>query len=110
MGRRRRVAGLAAPARAHRPGLSRLTRPPRPATDSQPKGDSMPTIRVEMFEGRTVEQKRALAQALTEATVRTLGGSAEAVDILFYDIARQDWATGGKLWSDAAPAKPAGGS
>ena len=32
----------------------------------------MPTIRVEMFEGRTLEQKRALAQALTEATVRTL--------------------------------------
>ncbi|MFY8084760.1 MAG: tautomerase family protein, partial [Rubrivivax sp.] len=24
----------------------------------------MPTIRVELFEGRTVEQKRALAQAL----------------------------------------------
>ena len=40
----------------------------------------MPTIRVEMFEGRTVEQKRALAQALTEATVRTLGGSPEAVE------------------------------
>ena len=32
----------------------------------------MPTIRVELFAGRTVEQKRALAQALTEATVRTL--------------------------------------
>ena len=63
----------------------------------------MPTIRVEMFEGRTVEQKRALAQALTDATVRTLGGSPEAVDILFYDMARQHWATGGKLWSDKAP-------
>ena len=58
----------------------------------------MPTIRVELFEGRTVEQKRALAQALTEATVRTLGGSPDAVDILFYDIAKHDWATGGKLW------------
>jgi 3-hydroxyacyl-CoA dehydrogenase len=33
------------------------------------------------FEGRTVEQKRALAQALTEATVRTLGGSADGVDV-----------------------------
>ena len=27
----------------------------------------MPTIRVELFEGRSVEQKRALAAALTEA-------------------------------------------
>lgn len=60
----------------------------------------MPTIRVEMFEGRTVEQKRALAAALTEAVVRTLGGSADAVDILFFDIARHDWSTGGQLWSD----------
>lgn len=70
----------------------------------------MPTLRVEMFEGRTPEQKRALAQALTEACVRTLGGSADAVDILFYDIKRQDWATGGVLWSDKAPAPPAAGS
>jgi 4-oxalocrotonate tautomerase len=68
----------------------------------------MPTIRVELFAGRTVEQKRALAQALTEATVRTLGGSADGVDVLFFDIERQDWATGGVLWADktAAP-KPA---
>jgi 4-oxalocrotonate tautomerase len=66
----------------------------------------MPTIRVELFEGRTVEQKRALAVALTEATVRTLGGSADSVDILFFDVARQDWATGGTLWSDRAPAGP----
>lgn len=64
----------------------------------------MPTIRVELFEGRTVEQKRALAEALTEATVRTLGGSPASVDILFFDIARHDWATGGKLWSDDRPA------
>lgn len=55
-----------------------------------------------MFEGRTLAQKRALAAALTEATVRTLGGSPEAVDILFFDIARQDWATGGRLWSEPA--------
>jgi 4-oxalocrotonate tautomerase len=70
------------------------------------KGFTMPTIRVELFEGRTVEQKREYAQALTEATVRTLGGSPESVDIIFFDIARHDWATGGKLWSDAASAQP----
>ncbi len=65
----------------------------------------MPTIRVEFFAGRTVEQKRALAQALTEATVKTLGGSADGVDIVFVDVARHDWATGGTLWSDR-PAAP----
>jgi 4-oxalocrotonate tautomerase len=60
----------------------------------------MPTIHVELFAGRTLEQKRALAAALTEATVRTLGGSASSVDIIFTDVQRHDWATGGTLWSD----------
>ncbi len=63
----------------------------------------MPTIRVELFAGRSVEQKRALAQALTEATVKTLGASPDAVDIVFFDIERHDWATAGQLWSDRAP-------
>ncbi len=60
----------------------------------------MPTIHVEMFEGRTLEQKRELAKALTEATVKTLGSKPEGIDIIFTDIKKQDWATGGVLWSD----------
>lgn len=63
----------------------------------------MPTLRVELFEGRSAEQKRALARELTEACVRVLGGSADSVDVLFFDIARQDWATGGVLWSERPP-------
>ena len=66
----------------------------------------MPSIHVQLFAGRTVEQKRALAQALTEATVRTLGGSAEAVDVIFTDVQKHDWATGGQLWSDKTPPAP----
>jgi 4-oxalocrotonate tautomerase len=38
-----------------------------------------------------------------------LGGSADSVDILFYDIARHDWATGGVLWSEqGTPPKTSG--
>lgn len=66
----------------------------------------MPTIRVELFEGRTVEQKRALAAALTEATVRTIGGSADSVDILFFDLKPHDWSTAGRLWSDRLAEPP----
>lgn len=66
----------------------------------------MPTLHVELFAGRTVEQKRALAQALTEATVKTLGGSPDGVDVIFTDVQRHDWATGGQLWSDKMPAVP----
>jgi 4-oxalocrotonate tautomerase len=60
----------------------------------------MPTIRIELMQGRTPEQKRELAKAITEVTVKVLGGSAESVDILFFDIERHDWATGGVLWHD----------
>jgi 4-oxalocrotonate tautomerase len=65
----------------------------------------MPTLRVEMFAGRTPEQKRVLARELTEATVRALGVPASSVEILFYDIERGDWAAGGKLYSEP-PADP----
>ena len=66
----------------------------------------MPTIHVELFAGRTLDQKRALAQALTDATVKTLGGSANSVDVIFRDVERHDWATGGQLWSDKAGSSP----
>ena len=68
----------------------------------------MPLIRVELFAGRSPEQKRQLAQALTEATVRTMGVKPEAVDVMFFDIARHDWATAGVPWSDKASALPGG--
>ena len=67
----------------------------------------MPTIRIELFEGRTAEQKAALAKEITEACVRVLGGSPGSVDILFYDIEKGDWATGGVLWSQAPGSAPA---
>ena len=46
----------------------------------------MPMIRVEMFEGRTDEQKRALVDKLTDAFVDAAGGSREAVDVILYDV------------------------
>ena len=67
----------------------------------------MPALRVDLFAGRTLEQKRALAVALTEACVKALGVSPSSVDIIFNDVERHDWATAGKLWSDdAKPAAP----
>jgi 4-oxalocrotonate tautomerase len=69
----------------------------------------MPTIHVELFEGRTIEQKAALARALTDACVQVLGGSAASVDVIYRDVARHDWATGGRLWSEPAAAAPPSG-
>ena len=60
----------------------------------------MPTYHIEMLEGRTVAQKKKLAEEITRVTVEVLGGSPDAVDILITDVKRENWATGGKLWSE----------
>lgn len=65
----------------------------------------MPIIRVEMFKGRSVDQKRALARALTRAMVDTVGARAEAVEVLITDVDKSDWAFGGELGCDKFPDK-----
>lgn len=60
----------------------------------------MPLITVQLFEGRTVEQKRAYAKALTDASVQVLGIDPGAVDVIFSDVKKSDWATAGVLWSE----------
>jgi len=60
----------------------------------------MPMIRVELLDGRTVEQKREFAAAVTQEAVRVLRCPAEAVDVVFVDVRHHDWATGGRLASD----------
>ena len=60
----------------------------------------MPTYHVEMIEGRTVEQKKKLVAEITRVSVEVLGGVADSVDVIITDIKRENWATGGKLWSE----------
>ena len=60
----------------------------------------MPSYHVEMMEGRTVDQKKKLVAEITRVSVEILGGMPEFVDIIITDIKRENWATGGKLWSE----------
>ena len=60
----------------------------------------MPTYHIEMMEGRTIEQKKKLVLEITRFSVEILGGVPESVDIIITDIKRENWATGGKLWSE----------
>lgn len=62
----------------------------------------MPVIRIEMLEGRSAAQKRACAEAVTKAWAETCSGNPDAVHVVFTDIAKSNWATGGKLLSDSA--------
>jgi 4-oxalocrotonate tautomerase len=57
-------------------------------------------IHVEMYAGRTPEQKRALVKELTEAFVRTAGGTPQSVQIILTDVEKTNWASAGVLASD----------
>ena len=56
----------------------------------------MPVVIVEMKEGRTVEQKKQLAEDITAAFVK-LGLDPDVVQIIMKDNPRHNWARGGKL-------------
>lgn len=60
----------------------------------------MPTYHVEMLEGRTLAQKKKLVEEITRVTVEVLGSQPESVDVIITDVKRENWATGGKLWSE----------
>jgi 4-oxalocrotonate tautomerase len=61
----------------------------------------MPLITVHMYEGRTVEQKRELVAALTEAIVRIAKTTPEGTQVIIHDVPRHNWAQSGKLASDS---------
>jgi len=60
----------------------------------------MPAMHIKLFEGRSKELKRELAEAITRETCRVLKCSPDAVDIIFEDVKKENWATAGVLWSD----------
>ena len=60
----------------------------------------MPVIRVDMLEGRSVEQRRMLARELTDAFVRSCGGDPAAVRVLITEIPDGNWSVGGELIAD----------
>jgi 4-oxalocrotonate tautomerase len=57
----------------------------------------MPVIHVEMWPGRTTEQKQELARAITEAMVRIARVTPEGTIIIFDEVQKENWAQGGSL-------------
>ncbi|HBD85017.1 MAG TPA: 4-oxalocrotonate tautomerase [Dehalococcoidia bacterium] len=60
----------------------------------------MPIVRVEMWPGRTHEQKQKLAKAITDAMVEIGKTTPEATLIVFEDVDKSNWAQSGILASD----------
>ena len=60
----------------------------------------MPVVTVKIAKGRSVETKRELVKALTEALVAKLDVEPEWVTVLIDEYDRENWSTGGELHSD----------
>jgi 4-oxalocrotonate tautomerase len=60
----------------------------------------MPIIRVEMYEGRSIEQKRELVDVFTRESCRILKCKPEQVHVVIENRKKEDWGLGGILASD----------
>jgi 4-oxalocrotonate tautomerase len=67
---------------------------------SSGRKELVPIVTVQMWEGRSEDQKRELVKAITDAVVEKAGTVPEAVHVVIYDISKSDWAIGGELCSD----------
>jgi 4-oxalocrotonate tautomerase len=64
----------------------------------------MPRIIIQAIEGRTVEQKRALARRITDVVVETWHVEPEIVTIRIEEVPAENFARAGVLASDRAAA------
>lgn len=60
----------------------------------------MPIVQIHLFEGRTIDQKRALVDKVTKAVCESVNVTPEHVKIILSDMARHDYAIGGVLNAD----------
>lgn len=65
----------------------------------------MPIIRIEMWEGKTVEQKRELVAVLSREMARITNGNVDTIYVVIEDVKKENWGVGGRLCSDKYPGK-----
>jgi len=58
----------------------------------------MPILQVHMLEGRTLEQKKRLVEALTDDVVKILNVKPEVVTIIIDEVKRSNLAKKGELF------------
>lgn len=60
----------------------------------------MPIVDIKLIEGRTLDQKRKLVAAVTDAIVESIGVRPDTVRIVIHDMAKEDYAIAGILIRD----------
>lgn len=54
----------------------------------------MPIVRIELYKGRTAEQKAACARDVIAAVSAHLNAPARATHVIFVDVEKSDWVVG----------------
>ncbi len=60
----------------------------------------MPVVTIDMWEGRSVAQKRELVKAMTKAMVDIAGVNPETLHIIIREVPKTNWGRNGVLSSD----------
>jgi 4-oxalocrotonate tautomerase len=60
----------------------------------------MPLIQITLLKGRTTEQKRRIAQRMTDVLVEEAKTAKEGVVVTFVDVEKDSYARGGELMLD----------
>ena len=60
----------------------------------------MPFVTVEMWEGRTVEQKRRLVKAITDAMVEHARATPDHLHVVIHESKKENWGRAGVLGID----------
>jgi 4-oxalocrotonate tautomerase len=60
----------------------------------------MPMVQITMLSGRTVEQKRRIAQRITDVLVEEAVTKREGIMIAFHEVAKESYSSGGVLMAD----------
>ena len=60
----------------------------------------MPVVTIQLWEGRTLEQKRALVQAITAAMVEHADVKPDGLHVILQEVPRENWGRAGVLGVD----------
>jgi 4-oxalocrotonate tautomerase len=60
-------------------------------------------VQIALLEGRTADQKRKIAQRITDVLVEEAGTRREAIVIAFNEVSKESYASGGELIIDKTP-------
>ena len=65
--------------------------------------EPQPIIRIEMWEGRSLDQKRELVEVLTKKMVRVAKCSVDSVYVVIEEVKKENCGAGGQLCSEKYP-------